>query len=389
MYVCPSLPHANPGALWSKTNAIKKMLTSVRRIVSFVGISKPRTPSLENLSERQRRCAVDKLKDHLCTCRTYMLATWIRKSHERQKWDSANGADGCGGWSRIAARFSTCVSAPPQISRFRNIRDCQCCAVEDTSPSRMSFRKERAASREVRTTFCVGVICVTARDSFFGQYFAFATRGACNVAEDSGGWRDRIVPGLNGGGAPGLEQSYHHGSCCRDCLHGIVRGRRGMGAEDPRHMALKAAVRTKKKSVPVSQNAFAGQSEPPTQNAVESALGESYSLWRQLVQELKQELGLDGEDWHSSGVKYGWALRLQQKKRNIVYLGPRARCFMAAFILGDKAIAAVRKSALPADLLRAIAKTKRYGEGTPVRIEVSKSEDLKAVKIIAKIKVEN
>jgi hypothetical protein len=153
-------------------------------------------------------------------------------------------------------------------------------------------------------------------------------------------------------------------------------------------MAIKTKAKDKKTSR-ISLNAFAGQPAPPTQRAVESALGDSYTLWKQLVSELKQELKLDGEDWHSSGVKYGWSLRLQLKKRNIVYLGPRIGSFMTAFVLGDKAIAAVRKSTLPADLLQTIAKTKRYGEGTPVWIEVKRPEDLDTVKIVAKIKVEN
>lgn len=158
-------------------------------------------------------------------------------------------------------------------------------------------------------------------------------------------------------------------------------------------MATKTqAVKTKakdKKNAPVSPNAFAGQTEPPTLRAVESAIGQSFALWTQLVSELKAELDLDGEDWHSSGVKYGWALRLQQKGRNIVYLGPRAGSFMAAFVLGDKAIAVVRRSKLPADLLQTIANTKRYGEGTPVRVDVKTPQDVEVVKILARIKVEN
>ena len=48
-----------------------------------------------------------------------------------------------------------------------------------------------------------------------------------------------------------------------------------------------------------------------------------------------------------------------------------------------------RKSELPAQVLKMITETKRYGEGTPVRIEVSKPEDLGPVVIPAKIKVEN
>jgi hypothetical protein len=154
-------------------------------------------------------------------------------------------------------------------------------------------------------------------------------------------------------------------------------------------MAVKTAHKSREKNAPLSQNAFAGRANPPTPKELESALGQSLALWKQLVGELKQELKLDGEDWHSSGLKYGWALRLQLKKRNIVYLGSRSGSFMAAFVLGDAAVAAAHKSELPDDLLQTIASTKRYAEGTPVRVEVRGPEDLETIKILTKIKVEN
>ena len=162
-----------------------------------------------------------------------------------------------------------------------------------------------------------------------------------------------------------------------------------MGAENVTHMALRAASKPKKQSSVISQNAFAGQAQQPTQKAVEEALGQSYALWKKIISDLKNELKLDGEEWNSSGHKYGWSLRLQLKKRNIVYLGPRTGSFMAAFVLGDKAVAVARKSELPAYVLDMIAEAKRYAEGTPVRIEVSKPEHVELVKILAKIKVEN
>jgi hypothetical protein len=142
------------------------------------------------------------------------------------------------------------------------------------------------------------------------------------------------------------------------------------------------------KKVEPLQNAFAGRAKRPTGKALKSALGGTYSIWQQLVSDLKHELQLDGEDWHSSSVRYGWALRLQKKKRNIVYLAPRAGSFMAAFALSDKAIAAARKSELPAHVLKILADARRYAEGTAVRIEVRGSEDVNAVKILANIKAE-
>lgn len=136
------------------------------------------------------------------------------------------------------------------------------------------------------------------------------------------------------------------------------------------------------------QNAFAGQRKCPTDKAVALALGATLPLWRQLVSELKRDLNIDVVEWHSGSVKYGWSLRLQRKKRNIVYLSPRFGSFVAAFVIGDKAVAVARKSRLSPDVLRTIAEAKRYAEGTPVRIDVSKPDDLEAVKMLAGIKVE-
>ena len=139
----------------------------------------------------------------------------------------------------------------------------------------------------------------------------------------------------------------------------------------------------------MEQNAFAGQARRPTDAALASVLGECQLLWRGLVADLKRELKLDAAEWHSSSVKLGWSLRLQLKKRNIVYLGPRAGYFVAAFALGDKAVAAGRKSGLPAPVIKIINEAKRYAEGTAVRIEVRQAEDVATVKALAKIKIEN
>ena len=162
-----------------------------------------------------------------------------------------------------------------------------------------------------------------------------------------------------------------------------------MGSEDAGTMAVKTKSKTKKTSAGVPRNAFAGQADCPTQKAVEAVLGNSWSLWKELVGDLKRELKLDGEEWNSSGVKYGWSLRLQLKKRNIVYLAPRLGSFMAAFVLGDKAVAVARKSTLPAYVLKMIAEAKRYAEGTPVRIEVTNQENVEIVKTLARIKVDH
>jgi len=131
-------------------------------------------------------------------------------------------------------------------------------------------------------------------------------------------------------------------------------------------MALNNAVRSKKQATPASQNALAGRTKRPSKTDLKSILGASHPLWTQLVSDVKRDLNLDGADWHSSGVKYGWSYRLQRKGRNIVYLGPGAGMFVAAFVFGDKAVADIRKSDLPEYVVKMLAEAKRYGEGTPL-----------------------
>lgn len=135
------------------------------------------------------------------------------------------------------------------------------------------------------------------------------------------------------------------------------------------------------------RNAFIGRADMPTPKDLSAALGNSYALWKDLVSELKRELTLDKEEWNTYSPKAGWSLRLQRKKRNIVYLSPADGSFLASFIIGHKAIAAAAK--LPAPVRDLIAAGKRYPEGTAIRMEVHGPRDLAVVKILAKLKVEN
>lgn len=137
------------------------------------------------------------------------------------------------------------------------------------------------------------------------------------------------------------------------------------------------------------ENAFTGQAKRPTEKQLAAALGKVYVLWQDLVAHLKHDLELDGAEWTSYSVKAGWSLRLQRKKRNIVYLAPGKKCMSAALVLGDKALAAARASKLSPSTLNLIDNAKRYPEGTAVRMEVRGQEDCAALIALAKIKLAN
>ena len=137
------------------------------------------------------------------------------------------------------------------------------------------------------------------------------------------------------------------------------------------------------------KNAFAGQAERPTEKQLATALGTADVLWKNLITDLKCDLNLDAEEWNSYSINAGWSLRLQLKKRNIVYLAPSTGTFLASFALGDKAIAEARRRELPAGVHKIIDQAKRYAEGTAVRVEVHTAQDANVVKTLAKIKIEN
>jgi hypothetical protein len=137
-------------------------------------------------------------------------------------------------------------------------------------------------------------------------------------------------------------------------------------------------------------NAFIGQTDAPTEEELEEALGrESKALWDRLLGRLAEEHGLEVREWNSYSPKAGWSLRLKRAKRNIVYLAPCRGCFRAAFILGDKAVKAARGSGLPPEVIRTLDEATRYPEGTALRLAVNGPSDLDALVQLARAKLEN
>jgi hypothetical protein len=136
-------------------------------------------------------------------------------------------------------------------------------------------------------------------------------------------------------------------------------------------------------------NAFIGKSDKPTDKELTTALGPAKKLWDKLIAGLVKENSIDTHEWNSYSVKAGWSLRLKVKKRNIIYLGPCKGCFRVAFVLGDKAVKAALQSDLPKRIIKIIKEAKRYVEGTAVRMDIKKTEDVDIAKKLAAIKLAN
>ncbi len=133
-------------------------------------------------------------------------------------------------------------------------------------------------------------------------------------------------------------------------------------------------------------NAFVGALRKPTEEQLAAALGRAKAVWDQIVADLAR-LGVTGQEWKSYSPKAGWALRLKQKKRTIVWLAPCRGKAHVAFILGDRALHAARATRLPARVTKALAASIRYPEGTGVRIETGSLRDVAAIRALAEVKI--
>lgn len=136
-----------------------------------------------------------------------------------------------------------------------------------------------------------------------------------------------------------------------------------------------------------STNAFIGRNSQPSRSEVQAALGSSAEAWAQFVEWMEHEEGITTEEWKSDGPKYGWSLRLKRRDRTIVYLAPCGGCFRAAFVLGDRAMEAVRQTKFPEKVAELIAGSPHYPEGTGIRLIVERPEDLAPIRKLAEIKL--
>ncbi len=139
----------------------------------------------------------------------------------------------------------------------------------------------------------------------------------------------------------------------------------------------------------MSPNAFIGKAKQPTDEELTAALGPARPTWDQMLADLAREHGADVQEWNSYSLKAGWSLRVKRKERTLVWLGPREGSFIAAFILGDKAMRAARAGKLPQRIVKIMNEAPKYPEGTGIRIPVKTPKDLAAVKKLAAIKIEN
>ena len=134
-------------------------------------------------------------------------------------------------------------------------------------------------------------------------------------------------------------------------------------------------------------SAFDDKSMKPQATELQGTLGRSSTHWDNLVAHIASEYAPLDQDWTFSGAKWGWSLRLKQKKRAVLYMTPCHRHFLVGFVLGEKAVKAAHAIPLSDSILAVIDEATKYAEGRGVRIEVRSRKDLEVAKELAAVKM--
>jgi len=139
----------------------------------------------------------------------------------------------------------------------------------------------------------------------------------------------------------------------------------------------------------MSSSVFSDKSIRPDDRQLAAALGRTYSLWIEIKSYVQAKYGELVEEWKYYSPKSGWILKSLNRKRNLFFFTPCQKYFRISFIFGDKAVAAIEKSDLPAAMIEEIKKAQKYAEGRGLRLEVRKRSDVEPVKKLLAIKVAN
>ena len=133
--------------------------------------------------------------------------------------------------------------------------------------------------------------------------------------------------------------------------------------------------------------AFENKDLPLGPRDLARVLGPAARHWGALISHVTAEYPALAQHWHFAGSKFGWSLRLKQKKRIVLYLIPQQGSFLASVVLGEKAVKAAHTTHAHGDLLAIIEAAPRYAEGRGIRVAVSTAKHVKTIQELLAFKM--
>jgi len=121
--------------------------------------------------------------------------------------------------------------------------------------------------------------------------------------------------------------------------------------------------------------------EPPRDEDIRAKLGDVFPLYHELLEDPALV-----PEWKYYGAKYGWSLKLFEKKRNLCFINPKEGLFDVAFIYGDRAVQEALAASPRADIEALLRGARHYPEGWGVRVTVGSEAELGQVRLLLAIK---
>lgn len=132
---------------------------------------------------------------------------------------------------------------------------------------------------------------------------------------------------------------------------------------------------------------FTDKNKQPNNDDLIESLGNSYQYWQLIRNYVFSKYPKGFEEWTCS--KYGWSLKIKDKKRAIIYLLPRDRFFKVALVFGPKATDMIMKSQIINSIKTELDSAKVYAEGRGIRIDVKDKMMIGDIKELIDIKLAN
>jgi hypothetical protein len=134
---------------------------------------------------------------------------------------------------------------------------------------------------------------------------------------------------------------------------------------------------------------FSNKAQIPDNDMLSEALGIQYNAWIEIRNYVFTAYPNSVEEWYSQGQKNGWNFRIKDRKRPIIYMLPREKYFLVAFVFGEKATADSLESDISREIKEIIKSARVYAEGRGFRIELRNLNYIEDIKKLIDIKLSN
>lgn len=135
----------------------------------------------------------------------------------------------------------------------------------------------------------------------------------------------------------------------------------------------------------VDEVVFKDKNQVPDDVIVEKSLKNKFAFFKNII----DENNFDETVWKFYSKNSGWTLQCKIKNRNIMYMQIITTGFYVWFTFGKAAKEEALKSSINSKIKDEIKSSKIYREGTTFKVFVEDNEDIKDIKELISIKINN